>query len=305
VQHGTAIGDIPTRHYLALLFLALLWSSSFLVIKIAVVTIPPLTLTAIRLFVAMVFLWTILIIRGEPLPQSGKAWLMCFLVGFFGNVLPFSLISWGEEVVESGLTAILMAMMPLSTVVLAHFFTVGDRITTRRMLGIAIGFLGVIILVGPSVFGGLGNDALRQIAIASAGLSYGLTTVIARNMPASSVLGRSVAIMIAGFVQLLPFALWYEHPWTLQPTGQAVLFAIHLGIMPTAVASLIYLQLIAARGASFMAYINYLIPILGVIWGAVILGEAITLQVVAALAAILTGLFVANSRARKRLDPSL
>ena len=292
------------RHYLTLMFLAMLWSSSFLVIKIAVVTIPPLTLTAIRMFVAMAFLWVILIIKRDQLPSSLKAWVMCFLVGFFGNVLPFSLIGWGEEVVDSGLTAVLMAMMPLSTVLLAHFFTEGDRMTPQRLSGIGIGFLGVVILVGPSVFGCLGDDALRQLAIALAGVSYGLTTVIVRNMPPSSVLGRSVAIMIAGFVQLIPFALWIDQPWTLQPTNQAIWFAIHLGVFPTALASLLYLQLIAARGAGFMAYINYLIPILGVIWGALILSEEITLQVSAALVAILIGLFVANYRRSKPKDSS-
>ena len=122
---------IPARHYWAIIFLAALWSSSFLVIKVSVVTIPPLTLTAVRLFVAMAVLWCVLIYKGEPLPISQKTWFMCFLVGFFGNVLPFSLIGWGEEVVESGLTSVLMAIMPLSTVVLAHFFTKGDSLTPQ------------------------------------------------------------------------------------------------------------------------------------------------------------------------------
>ena len=292
-------GAIPARHYLALLFLAALWSSSFLVIKVSVVTIPPLTLTVIRLFVAMIILLGILLYKGEPLPKSGKAWFMCFLVGFFGNVLPFSLIGWGEVVVESGLTAVLMAIMPLSTVILAHFFTEGDRLSPQRLLGISIGFFGIVILVGPSVFGGLGEDGLRQLAIALAGLSYGITTVVARNMPPSSVLGRSVAIMTAGFLFLLPFALWIEQPWTLEPSNAALIGAIHLGVLPTALASLIYLKLIAERGAGFMAYINYLIPIMGVIWGASLLGEEVTTQVVAALGAILIGLFVANVRKRR------
>lgn len=290
---------IPALHYWALIFLAALWSSSFLVIKVSVASLPPLTLTAVRLFVAMAVLWCVLIYKGEPLPSYQKTWFMCFLVGFFGNVLPFSLIGWGEEVVESGLTSVLMAVMPLSTVLLAHFFTKGDRLTPQRFVGIAIGFLGIVILVGPSVLGGLGEDGLRQIAIAMAGLSYGITTVIARNMPQSSILGRSVAIMITGFLFLLPFALWFEKPWLLEPSNTAIIGAIHLGILPTALASLIYLHLIGVRGAGFMAYINYLIPIMGVVLGAALLGEKITVQVLAALSAILIGLFVANIRKRR------
>lgn len=269
-----------------------------MVIKIAVETIPPMTLTAVRLIIAALFLWVILAIKGEALPKSAKAWYMCFLVGFFGNALPFTLISWGEEVVESGLTAVLLAMMPLSTVLLAHFFTEGDRLTRQRMLGIAFGFSGIVILVGPTVFGGLGGDALHQIAIASAGLSYGLTTVLARNMPAASVLSRSVAIMITASLTMLPLALWFDRPWTLEPSNMAILFAVHLGLFPTAVASLVYLNLITARGAGFMAYINYLVPILGVIWGTIILGEYLTTEILVALGCILTGLFVANYRRR-------
>ena len=293
-------GAIPARHYFALLFLATLWSSSFLVIKVSVETIPPFTLTAIRLFVAMVFLWVILLIKGEKLPNTARGWFMCFLVGLFGNALPFTLIGWGEVVVDSGLTAVLLAAMPFSTVVLAHFFTEGDRLTPQRTLGIVIGFMGIVILVGPAVMAGLGDDALRQLAIAAAGISYAVSTVIARNMVPSSLLGRSVAIMITAFVQLLPFALWVDQPWTLEPSGTALLGAFHLGIMPTGVATLIYLYLIAARGAGFFAYINYLIPVLGVIWGAALMGEHITQQVLAALGAILIGLFVANYRFRKR-----
>ncbi len=289
-------GDVPARDFAALFLLATLWGSSFLVIKISLVTIPPMTLVAIRLFVAMVFLWGVLLIKNEPFPNAVKAWGMCFLIGFFGNALPFYLISWGEEVVESGLTAVLMAVMPLSTVVMAHFFTEGDRITPQRMIGIGIGFLGIIILVGPSVLAGLGEDAIRQIAIAMAATSYGLAAIIARNMPPGSVIGRSVAIMICGFFMMLPFALWFDQPWTLEPSYASLLGAAYLGVMSTAVASLIYLYLIAERGASFMAFINYLVPILGVIWGAIILGEEITLQVLAALGAILVGLFIANYR---------
>eukprot|EP00494_Astrolonche_serrata_P002465 UN02471 len=125
-----------------------------------------------------------------------------------------------------------MSMMPLSTVLLAHFFTEGDRLTPQRMAGIGIGFLGVVILVGPTVLEGIGDDALRQLAIALAGISYAVATIIARKMPQGNILGRSVGIMLAGFLMLLPFAIWLDRPMDIEPSTTALIGAIHLGLLP-------------------------------------------------------------------------
>ena len=271
-----------------------------MVIKVTVVTIPPLTMTAARLALAALMLGGVLVVRGEPLPSSPRIWLMCILLGLFGNAIPFTLISWGEQEIPSSLASILMAVMPLATVMLAHFFSEGERATAHSLIGIAVGFSGIVILVGPSALKGLGSDLIHQVSVAGGALSYAVATVLAKNIPPSPVLGRSVTVMICASLIMVPAALLVDDPLTLVPSTTAIWGAFYLGTLPTAIATLIYFRLIAARGARFFAYINYLIPVMGVIWGAVFLSEIITPQALMALATILVGLFIANYRPRRK-----
>jgi len=269
-----------------------------MVIKVTVDTIPPLTMTAGRLVIAGLILWSVLLIKGEALPRDSRVWTMCVLLGVFGNALPFTLISWGEQEIPSSLASILMAVMPLATVLLAHFFSAGERATRNGLIGIAIGFGGIVILVGPSALKGLGSDVWSQVSVACGAISYAISAILAKNMPPSPLLGRSVVVMICASVIMVPAAFWVDEPSTLAPSVTAVWGTLYLGTLPTAVATLIYFRLIAARGAGFFAYINYLIPVMGVIWGALFLSEVISTQALMALATILIGLFIANYRPR-------
>jgi len=286
------------KHYLALFLLAAIWSSSFMVIKVTVDTVPPLTMTAARLVIAGLILGCVLIIKGEALPRNPRVWAVCVLLGIFGNALPFTLISWGEKEIPSSLAAILMAVMPLATVLLAHFFSQGERATRNRLVGIAVGFSGIVILVGPSALKGLGSDVLSQVSVACGAISYAISAILVKNMPPSPLLGRSVVVMICASAVMVPAAFWVDEPLTLAPSMTAIWGTLYLGTLPTAFATLIYFRLIAARGASFFAYINYLIPVMGVIWGALFLSEIISPEAVLALATILIGLFIANYRHR-------
>ena len=282
------------RHLTLLLVLALIWSSSYTVIKIAVVTIPPLTLAAGRIVLAAVVLSCFAWLRGHRVPSGRRFWVFCLLLGFFGNGLPFALINWGEQRIDSGLAAILMSVMPLATVVMAHFFTHGDRMTPAKLIGVAVGFGGVVILVGPEALKGLGGDVWRQLAVATAALSYGVAVILTRNMGPTSLTVRAAAVMFAASLVMMPMALIFEIPWTLRPSTGALAIAVYLGLIPTAGATIIFFHLIEKRGASFMAFINYLIPVFGVILGAVVLGERVTAQAMMALAVILIGLAIAK-----------
>jgi len=285
--------------YLLLVLLAAIWSSSFMVIKVTVVTLPPLTLTAVRLLVAAVMLAVVLGMTSERLPRGGRVWAMCVLIGFFGNALPFTLIGWGETQIASSQAAILMAVMPLATVLLAHFFSDGERATRYGLTGIAIGFGGVVVLMGPSALHGTGSDIWHQLAVSGGAVSYAVSAVIARNLPPSSVLGRSVAVMMCATAMMLPAALLIDQPLGLTPASEAIWGAVYLGVLPTGIATLIYFRLIGAEGAGFFSYINYLIPVMGVFWGASLLAERVSLQAVLALVMILSGLFVANYRPKR------
>lgn len=282
-----------------LVLLAALWSSSFAAIKIGVGTIPPLTLAAGRIAVAAAVLYALIALRGQRLPRSARLWALFFLIGVTGNALPFTLIAWGEERIDSGLAAILMAVMPPATVLLTHVFTRDERLTAPKLIGVAMGFAGVVLLIGPEVLRGLGGQAGRQLAVAGGAVCYAVTFTIARFVPPSPPAVRSAAVMICASVQIIPLALLVDQPWALSPSPGSMAALVYLGLLPTALATIIFFQLISARGATFVALNNYMIPVLGVIWGAAFLGERISLQALGALALILIGIGVTSLRPRR------
>ncbi len=275
-----------------LLSLATLWSSSFAFIKVAVETVPPLSVAAGRLTLAMVLIVAVALLRRVRFPSVPGLWPKFFAIGLFGNALPFTLISWGEVTIDSGLAAILMAVMPLATLVLAHLFTSDERMNPARILGVALGFGGVVVLIGPAALAGLGDEALRQSAVALGAVCYAIATVTARRLPRMPLLASSAGALIASVALSLPLTLLIDRPWTLAPSSESLGAVVVLGLFPTALAMLMYFALLRRTGATFIALNNYLIPSLGVIWGILFLGEALSARAVVALAVILAGVAV-------------
>jgi drug/metabolite transporter (DMT)-like permease len=285
-----------------LLVLASIWGSSFAAIKVAIVTMPPMTLVAVRTLIAVAVLLPIMLWRGGRMPMDAKSWRIGAALGVVGLALPFFLIGWGEQEVDSGLAAILMAVMPLATMVLAHFFNEGDRFTAAKLIGVTIGFAGVVVLMGPEALKGLGGEVVYQLAVAGGALCYAFNAILTKNLPAVGVgpapmIGRALMVMIMGAVIATPMALITEGTAGLASAdGDAWLAAAYLGLLPTGLATLIYFRLIEVRGASFFSFVNYLNPVFGVVWGALLLAEVVSLQAMLALAMILAGVAVANWR---------
>lgn len=227
--------DTPPKSLLfdvmVLFGLALVWGSSFMVIKVVIYDIPPLSLSAFRVFIAMVILYFILRIRGRSLPQTFSAWKWYFALGFFGNGLPFFLIGWGEQEVDSGTAAILMSFMPLVTLILAHFYTKLDHFTIPKTLGIMTGFAGVVTLIGPETLLRMEGNAFYQISVACGGVSYAISTIIARNTPPGPLLDKATAVFVCSSLQMVPLAMFFEHPWTLSPGTEAWIGALYLGTL--------------------------------------------------------------------------
>ena len=275
-----------------LLTMATLWSSSFTFIKVAVETIPPLSVAAGRLTLAAILIVALARLRGLKFPRQKGVWPIFFVIGLFGNALPFTLISWGEVTIDSGLAAILMAVMPLTTLVLAHFFTRDERMNPARILGVLLGLSGVLVLIGPAALAGLGDEALRQTAVAGGAVCYAIATVTARRLPKMPLLVSAAGALAASVVFSLPLALLIDRPWTLSPSPESAASVVILGLFPTALATVLYFALLTRTGANFMALNNYLIPALGVIWGILFLHEALSLRAVVALGIILAGIAV-------------
>lgn len=285
-----------SRHFdYALLFvIALIWSSSFLAIKIGVESLPPYTLTATRLLIAAVVLFLFALVGRYQLPRDLRSWGIFALIGMFGNALPFSLISWGETYVDSGLAAILMGIMPVATAMLAHLFIPDERFTFSIGLGMAVGFGGLLVLVGIDALGGMTHLVIAQLAILTGAVSYAVTTIFARRY--ASLPGPIMALgaTLSGFLLVLPLSVWIDRPWTLSPSAASTTAAVWLGLFPTAIATLLYFRLILRLGATIFSQVNYLIPVLGAIWGILFLAETPTWRTAVALLLVLAGVTIVN-----------
>ena len=282
--------------YALLLLLALIWSTSFLLIKIAVNSITPFSLTAIRLGIAALIFGGFLLLRREWIPMHSQALKLYFVTGLVGHILPFVLISYGETQVSSSLTAILMGIMPITTFVLAHIFVSEEAVTKRKAMGVGFGFSGLLVLVGLSALMGLGDQITGQLAILAGAMCYGIATVFVRLQPSFTQYKMAAGTIICAALISIPMAFLFESPLQLNPDAGAMWAALTLALFPTALASLIYFRIIKTLGATVFAQINYVIPVLGGMWGILFLGEHLRWNVFVALALVLTGVYLIQSK---------
>lgn len=284
------------REYGLLLLLALMWGSSFTFIKISVHAYSPLVVACGRLGFAALVLWIFALLRKSDMPMGRRAWISTFLVALIGNAIPFFLISYGETRVDAGLAAILMSTVPLTTVVLAHFFTDDEKLTLGKVIGVVLGTIGVIVLVGPETLSGLGGEFLFQLAILVAAVGYAISSLVARNLRDQPRIGSTAVILTFAAAMLLPFTLILDQPWTMEWDASGALAIMYLGMFPTGIAMFLILQLIAVAGASFLVFNNYLVPAVGVVISFIVLGEVPQPNALIALAVILCGIAASQMR---------
>ena len=288
--------------YLWLILLAAIWGSSFMFVELALQTLPPLTIVAGRVGFGALGLALLLRARGEGLPRSLRVWGDCAVIAAIGNIAPFFLIGWGQIGVDSGLAAILMSSVPLVTAVLAHFLTNDERLTRMKVFGIAVGFIGVVTLIGPDSLGGLGRAAVSQIAIFGGACCYAMTSVYARRLSRSSAETASAGVLIMAAVMSVPMSLAVDRPWTLSPSIVSLAAVGVLGLLATAAASVILFRIVASVGSTFLSMNNYLVPLFGVLFGTAILGERLGVGVLVAMSLILAGIALTQLRAARPSD---
>ena len=268
---------------------------AFLLIKIGVETVPPITLTLSRLVIGAVVLCSIAFAFKEGLPKTAGHWFIAAFVGIVGNALPFTLIHWGEQTIDSGLAALFMGVMPVWVVVLAHFFA-DERMTLIRTLGVISAFTGLLFLVGWDVLKELGDDVLAQTAVIAAAICYAISTIFVRRQGTIPMRPIAAASLIVGALVLLPIALLIEAPDIHQFSTKSLLAVGLLGLLQTGLAALLYFHLIARVGATVFSQINYIIPILGIGWGVLLLNEQPGWREALALGFVLVGLILVNRR---------
>ena len=279
----------------ALVVIALMWGTAFAFIRLAVESVSPAGVAAGRIVVAAAVLCVTLRLVGFRFPPWGRIWLHFLALAIIGNVLPFYLISWGQQTVPSGVAGILMGTNPLVTLVLAHFLVRGEPMTLLRAAGFAVGFVGVLMLMGPEALAAIGGDLLRQGGILAGALCYATNTILTRRMPQTHPLVASACVLLVASPVIVPAAILAPGPAT-EATAASLLAVLWLGLVPTAAATVLYFRVVNSAGPTFLSLVNYPIPVLAVITGALIYGERPGSRALVALALILAGIALTQLR---------
>ncbi len=280
--------------------LVAMWGSSFMFIKLGIATVPTSSLVAARLILGALILLAMMYLRGARLPPFGRVWGNYLILALLGNCIPFTAITWGQHGTDSALAGILMAVMPLATMVLAHFFVKGEHMTRPRVIGFLLGFAGIVVLMGPAVFDRISGQSLAtlsQLAILLGALCYAgnsvLTRILARG---DDALVASAAMLLLASLIALPVALVVDQSWRIAPGNASFWAILWLGVGPTAIATVVYFKLIASAGPTFMSLVNYMSPAVAVFLGVALLGETPGIHAYIALALILLGIAVSQWR---------
>lgn len=292
---------MPYSSLVDLLLLGAMWGASYLFIKVGVSEIGPLTFAMLRTLIGSIVLLAIIRLRRLALPRGRSVWRVFLIMGLLGIAIPYAAISWGTQYIASGLSAILTAAMPLFTFPIAVLW--GDEIwSSRRGLGVLIGFGGILVLTWPDLQGGLQATLLGKLAIVLAALSYSVAIVLARHRLADQPpLIASLGQVSAGWLLLLPLSL-LERPWLGSvPSLPAIGSVLAVGVLGTGFAYVLYYRLIQQLGATAASLVAYILPLFGVFWGWSILGERLSWNAFLALFLILAGMVLVNKR-RPPLD---
>lgn len=285
--------------WLLLSTLSVIWGSSFLFNRIAVMELPPFTIVLARVAIAAGALHIVLRIAGVRFPTDGASWRAFFGMGLLNNAIPFSLIVWGQIHIASGLASILNATTPLFTVIVAHFLTQDEKLTRNRVVGILVGLAGVVVLIGPQALAGLGNDVLAQLAVLAAALSYSFAGIWGRRFKRMGIppLATAAGQVTASTCLLLPVALIVDQPWALPvPSMLATGAILGHGLLCTALAYLLFFRVLASAGAVNLSLVTLLIPPSAILMGVVWLHERLEMTDLAGMALIGLGLIAIDGR---------
>lgn len=302
VPTSSATLSMGTREWVMLLLLSVLWGGSFFFVGVAVKDFPTLTIVLLRVGLAAMALWGVVALLGRPLPRNSHAWIAFLAMGVLNNVIPFGLIVWGQQSIASGLASILNATTPLFTVAVAGLLLSDERINGSKLLGIGVGFAGVVVMIGPGALSGLGTDAVAQLACLGAAMSYAFAGVFGRRFKRLAI---DPIVVAAGQVTgatlvLAPFALAIDRPWTLSmPPISTWAAIVALALLSTALAYILYFQILQRAGATNLLLVTFLVPVSAIALGVLVLGEHLSGPQIAGMTLIGAGLLAIDGRVLK------
>ena len=279
-----------TIDYFLLTLLALIWASAFFNIKIATYSYGPITIAFLRIFFGAIPVVILCLAKNIKIEAFSKDWIWYSSIGIINLVIPFFLIAYGVQKVQSNLAAILMSSTPISATILAHFFVDKEKITLFKLIGIVLGFLGIIYLFSDNLLI-TNSNFIYALMILLGSTFYVIGGILTLKISHKRNENVTASILIWGTIIAFPISLFLDQPWTLSPSLESTLALIYLGVFPTGIAWLLRFAILKKNGLVFQAQVAYLIPIFGVILGYIFLNELITSKVMIALIAVVLGIY--------------
>lgn len=294
--------DVKTMsqsEWLLLMLLSIVWGGSFFFVGVAVEALPPLTIVALRVSLATLALLAVVHFTGLRMVANPKIWLAFIFMGILNNVIPFSLIVWGQTHIASGLASILNATTPMFTIVAAHFLTKDEKMTSNKIIGVTIGFAGVVIMLGHEALSGLGDSVFAQLAVLGAAFSYAFAGIFGRRFAQAGIkpVVTATGQVTASSLLLIPLALFYDKPFSLPMPGLEIWLAIlGLALISTAFAYILYFRILSTAGATNLLLVTLLIPVSAILLGTAVLGEQLELKHMLGMGLISIGLLSIDGR---------
>ena len=279
-----------TIDYFLLTLLALIWASAFFNIKIATYSYGPITIAFLRILFGAIPVIILCLAKNIKIEAFSKDWIWYSSIGIINLVIPFFLIAYGVQKVQSNLAAILMSSTPISATILAHFFVDKEKITLFKLIGIVLGFLGIIYLFSDNLLI-TNSNFIYALMILLGSTFYVIGGILTLKISHKRNENVTASILIWGTIIAFPISLFLDQPWTLSPSLESTLALIYLGVFPTGIAWLLRFAILKKNGLVFQAQVAYLIPIFGVILGYIFLNELITSKVMIALIAVVLGIY--------------
>ena len=291
-----------TKEIALLVVLATLWGASYTFIKIGVETIPPITFIAARTLIAGGLLLAIIKLRGLSLPRDPAIWKRFFIQASINSVVPFTLIAWAELTVNAGLATILNSTTPIFTFLLTVLITRHEAVTARKLFGVVAGVIGISLIIGLEAFHGVGKEALAQLAIVAATISYAAAAIFGRGFKGLDPMMPAAGSMICGAVLLIPVSLVIDQPWTIVPSAHSILALLGLSVFSTALAFVIYFRLIHTLGSVSTTSQAYLRVPIGVGIGVLFLGESLNSTAWIGLICVIAGVAAMTLPTRRAVE---
>ena len=272
-----------------LLLLATAWGASYTFLKIAVTTIPPVTLIAGRTLIAGLLLVAIMHWRGVKMPTDAANWRRFLFQAGLNSVVPWTMVAWGAQSLDAGVATILNSTAPIFTFFLTFAVTRHEAVTSRKLIGVIAGMAGICLIVGVQALAGLGQQLFAQLVCVAAAICYAGAAIFGRNFGKLDPMAPAAGSLLCGAAILIPLSLIVDRPWTLAPSPDSLLALLAIAVFSTALAFVIYFRLIqtlGSVGATAQAYLR--VPI-GVALGVIFLGEQLSSTVWIGLACVVIG----------------